>query len=171
MGCCNATHEVSVCVLSISEIVLLVIGHYWIVIVNGLLLFSTKLFTSVQPPVLVHDNVVCLIFSLVDLQFFLLDKLTERLRGRDIRFAMLEFRKHYFQMVILVWFLVTRSLNVKMTFLDLFCFIFQVIPDFELGSSSIRCSKFLISRPLYSNIKRVYLVSVATFAFAFLAVV
>ena len=51
---------------------------------------------------LVHDDVVCLILSLIYLQFFLLDELGDWLRGRDIRFTMLEFREHYFQMVILV---------------------------------------------------------------------
>lgn len=101
MGRSNTTHEVSICVLGVPKVVLLVIGRHWIVIVNRLFLFH-QLFACVQPPILVHDDVICLILSLIYLLIFFLDELADWLRGRDIRFAMLEFRKYYFQMVILV---------------------------------------------------------------------
>jgi len=48
-----------------------------------------------------------------------------------------------------------------MIFLDLLCFIFQVIPNFELRSRYITSSMFLISRSLNSINERVYLVNVA----------
>ena len=48
-----------------------------------------------------------------------------------------------------------------MIFLDLLCFIFQVIPNFELRSRSIPNSIFLISRSLNSVDERVYFVNVA----------
>jgi len=63
-GRSNSTHEVSICVLGVSKVVLLVIRHHWIVIIDGLFLLD-ELFASVKPPILVHDDVVCLILSLV----------------------------------------------------------------------------------------------------------